>query len=166
MRSSKFVLLAVAASCLAVLAAAMYLQLVKDMLPCPLCVLQRYAFLGIGLFALLAAVMPEKNRRVAAGLSFASALAGIGVAGKHLYVLSNPQLSCGIDPLETGLNKIFLSVWWPDFFRADGLCDTPYEPILGLSIPGWAMVWFLICAIATASVMLQRKRSSMFGERR
>ena len=35
---------------------ALYLQHVEGLQPCPLCILQRFAFLGIGVFSLLAAL--------------------------------------------------------------------------------------------------------------
>lgn len=35
---------------------ALYLQHVQGLQPCPLCVLQRFAFVGIGVFSLLAAL--------------------------------------------------------------------------------------------------------------
>ncbi|MBC3885570.1 disulfide bond formation protein B [Undibacterium griseum] len=158
-------LLAVSVICLTLLGVALYLQIVELMLPCPLCVLQRYAFLCIGLFSLIAAFLPPPRRRYGIGLAALSALTGMGIAGKHLYVLSNPTLSCGIDPLETGLNKIFLSEWFPIIFRADGLCETPYPPILGLSIPAWAMIWFVIFSVVLGTLFFSRTRTSIFGER-
>lgn len=163
MRSSKAVLLGIAAACFALLGVALYLQLVKHMLPCPLCVAQRYAFFAIALFCLLAALLRGSARRVCTGLGLLAALGGIWYAGNHLHVLANPELSCGIDPLEVALNKLALSEWWPVMFRADGLCDTPYDPILGLSIPGWAMVWYVIFALLLALQLLPAKKRSMFG---
>ncbi|MBX9799671.1 MAG: disulfide bond formation protein B, partial [Burkholderiaceae bacterium] len=34
----------------------------------------------------------------------------------------------------------------PFLFQADGLCTTEYAPILGLSLPQWALVWFAVIA--------------------
>ena len=115
------VLLAVALVSMILLAVALYLQHVMNMLPCPLCVIQRYAF---------------------------AALAGLGVAGYHLWIKANPTISCGIDPLETSLNTIPTARLLPFLFQADGLCTTEYAPILGLSIPQWSFIWFGIFAIA------------------
>jgi len=164
MRSPKPVLLSIAILCFSLVGVALYLQLVKNMLPCPLCVIQRYLFIATGLFALLAAVIPEPARRIATGLAGLSAIGGISVAIHHVYILAHPQLSCGIDPLETGLNKIFLSVWWPTMFRADGLCDTPYDPILGLSIPAWSLVWFTLLTLTLIVLFFTRKKPGMFGK--
>jgi len=42
-RYAKPLILLVALACIAMLAVGLYLQLVLEMLPCPLCILQRYA---------------------------------------------------------------------------------------------------------------------------
>lgn len=151
MKSSKALPLAIALCCITLLGFALYLQLVKDMLPCPLCVAQRYAFIAIAVFCLLAAALRGNASRICIGLGLLAALGGVWYAGNHLNVLANPALSCGIDPLEIALNKFVLSEWLPLLFRADGLCETPYEPILGLSIPGWAMFWFVSFALLLAA---------------
>jgi len=166
MRSSKPALLSIALLCFSLIGAALYLQLVKNMLPCPLCVIQRYLFIFIGIFCLLAASAPAGLQKIMSALAALTSLGGIGVAAHHVYILANPQLSCGIDPLETGLNKIFLANWWPTLFRADGLCDTPYEPTLGLSIPAWALLWFGIFGLGLLAVLFSRKKPGMFGKLR
>ncbi|MDO8654599.1 MAG: disulfide bond formation protein B [Undibacterium sp.] len=165
MNRPKIALIATTLSCLVLLVVALYLQLVEKMLPCPLCVMQRYAFIAIALSCLITLALPAALRRIGLGLGLLSVFSGIGIAGYHLWVLANPEISCGIDPLETGLNKIFLSRLLPVLFKADGLCDTPYAPILGLSIPAWAMVWFLIFAVILSSLFFGKKRErELFGK--
>jgi disulfide bond formation protein DsbB len=148
MNRSKPVFLAVALVCVAVLGAALYLQHVGNMLPCPLCVIQRYAFAAIALVCLIAAFLPKAAAKAGAILAALFSLAGAGVASWHIYIKAHPTVSCGIDPMETALNKIFTAKMLPFLFQADGLCTTEYEPILGLSLPQWALVWFLVFAVA------------------
>ncbi len=155
MKSSRNLLLLIAAACIGLLGVAMYLQHVVDMLPCPLCVIQRYIFLGIAIVCLIGAARQPK---VGAGLGFLGALGGLGVSGKHLYILAHPGLSCGIDPLETSLNKVFTAEYLPFIFKADGLCEDATAPFFGLSIPQWSFVWFAIFAIATLWLLLRRKK--------
>jgi disulfide bond formation protein DsbB len=165
MNRTKIALIATALSCLLLLIIALYLQLVEKMLPCPLCVMQRYAFAAIALSCLIALALPRAIRRIGFALGFASALFGIGSSGYHLWVLANPAVSCGIDPLETGLNKLFLSEILPALFKADGLCDTPYPPIFGLSIPAWAMIWFLTFALVLGVLLFSKKKArELFGK--
>jgi disulfide bond formation protein DsbB len=143
---------------LALLGVALYLQHGMDMLPCPLCVLQRYAFAAIALICLIAALLPAQAARIGAGFGALAALSGAGVAIYHLWVKAHPAVSCGIDPLETSLNRIPTAELLPFLFFADGLCTTDYPPILGLSIPQWALLWFVILAIALAAAALRSRR--------
>ena len=101
MMNPRSLLLSIALACFGLIGVALYLQHVVDLLPCPLCVIQRYLFLLIG-FACLAGYF-MKNTAIGTGIGLLGALGGLGVAGKHLYVLAHPGLSCGIDPMETML---------------------------------------------------------------
>lgn len=150
MKSTKLILFTVAIACLALLGTALYLQHVENMLPCPLCIIQRYAFAVVGLICLLFAFLPKSAARAGAALAALASLAGAGVAGRHLWIKAHPAISCGIDPLETSLNVIPTARLLPFLFQADGLCTTDYPPILGLSIPSWALVWFISFAIVLA----------------
>ena len=156
MITSRSLLLAIAATCLGLIIAALYLQHVQQLLPCPLCVIQRYLFLAIALCCTVGAY--GARPRLGAGLGLLGALAGLGVVGKHLWVLAHPGLSCGIDPLETALNKIPTATALPWLFRADGLCEDARDTLLGLSIPQWSALWFVLLAGALAYLMLRRPR--------
>lgn len=153
---SRSVLLATAAVCLLLIAVALYLQHVKDLLPCPLCVIQRYLFLGVAIGCLIGAFGSKPKAGAAVGL--AAAVGGLGVVGKHLYVLANPGFSCGIDPMETVLNRIPTATYMPWLFQADGLCENATDAILGLSVPQWSGVWFAILA-ATMLWLLARRNA-------
>ncbi len=155
MNQSRNLLLAIAAACIALLGVAMFLQHVMDMLPCPLCVIQRYLFLAVAVACLIGAFAGQP--KLGAGLGLLSALGGMGVAGKHLYVLANPGLSCGIDPLQTSLNKIFTAEYLPFMFQADGLCEDALAPFFGLSIPQWSFLWFALFGIALLWILARRK---------
>jgi disulfide bond formation protein DsbB len=131
---------------------------VKDMPPCPLCVLQRYAFTVLAIVCFVGAAREEKGRRIGAGLGLLTALVGAGIAGHHVWLLAHPGSSCGIDPLETPLNTIPTARLLPFLFQADGLCTTEYPPILGLSIPQWSFLWFAVFAILLAFATLRRSK--------
>lgn len=156
---AKPVLLLLALSAIALLGVGLYLQLALDMLPCPLCVLQRYAFAATALLCLVTLILPSSWLRAGAGLAMLSSIAGAGVAIRHLWVKAHPTISCGIDPLETSLNKTFIADWFPVLFQADGLCTTEYDPILGLSIPQWALIWFVMFAVVLAVIVLRYRRA-------
>ncbi|MGZ8290546.1 MAG: disulfide bond formation protein B [Telluria sp.] len=155
MPNNRTLYLAIAAACFGLIGVALYLQHVKDLLPCPLCVFQRYAFLFAGLFALVAAF--ARKPKIWAGLALASTAGGIYAVGKHLYVLANPGFSCGIDPMETFLNKIPTAEFMPWLFRADGLCEDARDLVLGLSIPQWSAVWFAIVGALLLFALVRRR---------
>lgn len=156
MPTSRNALLLIAATSIALVGAALYLQHAQGMLPCPLCVIQRYLFLAIALFSLVGALGGKV--KLGAGLALLGAIGGLGVVGKHLYVLAHPGFSCGIDPMETSLNKIPTATLMPWIFRADGLCESATDTLLGLSVPQWSAVWFVILTVTLAWVLARRSR--------
>ena len=158
-RYAKPLILLVAIAGIAMLVVGLYLQLVLDMLPCPLCILQRYAFAATAAIGLITFFLPTAALRAGAALGALASLTGAGIAIRHWWVKAHPTVSCGIDPLETSLNKVFFAEWFPALFQADGLCTTEYDPILGLSIPQWALVWFAIFAITLALVALRYRHA-------
>ncbi|HEX8787869.1 MAG TPA: disulfide bond formation protein B [Telluria sp.] len=156
MPKSRNALFLIAAVSIALIGAALYLQHVKDMLPCPLCVIQRYLYLGIAIFALIGAF--SGKIKAFTGLALLCALGGLGVVGKHLYVLAHPGFSCGIDPVETVLNKIPTATMLPWLFSANGLCEAAQEPVLGLNVPQWSAVWFVLLTLSLIWVLVRRAR--------
>lgn len=158
MKQTRYLLLAVAAAAIGLLGVALYLQLARGMLPCPWCIIQRYIFAVIALICLVTAFLPPGARRAGAGLGLLASLGGIGAGSWLLWSQANPSMSCGIDPVETALNKIFLAKWLPTLFRADGYCDAPYPPILGLSVQQWPVLWFGIFALVLAGLTFRPQR--------
>lgn len=137
---------------LALLAEALILQHLKGQAPCPLCVLQRAGFVLVALIALAGAIQ-QPQRRGAAGYAAAlalAALAGMGVAIRHVWVLYHPKFGCGIDALEQFVNELPTSKLLPWLFHASGECTSPHEPILGLQVPEWSLIWFGLLFLAAA----------------
>jgi len=141
-RFAKPILFVTALACFAMLAVGLYLQLVLDMLPCPLCILQRYAFVAVALACLVTVALPSAATRLGAAAACVASLTGAGIA------------------IRPSLNKVFIADWIPALFQADGLCTTEYDPILGLSIPQWALVWFTVFALVTATIALRKRHSA------
>lgn len=158
MKTSRPVLFAVALIAFGLVGFALYLQHAKEMLPCPLCILQRYAFIAVGLICLVFALLPRGATKPGALLGALAALTGGGIAGWHLWVIAHPTISCGIDPLETSLNKIPSAELMPFLFKADGLCTADYAPILGLSIPQWSFAWFAILTLVLVWAAFRQSR--------
>lgn len=153
---TRSLLLSIAIGAFGLIAVALYLQHGLDMLPCPLCVIQRYLFIAVGVLALIGAYTSKP--KLFAGLGLLAALGGAATAGKHLWVLAHPGLSCGIDPMETFLNKIPTATYLPFLFQADGLCEDALAPWFGLSIPQWSFLWFGLFSLSLAWLLIRRAK--------
>ena len=140
--------LAGAGSVVGLIAYALFAQYVLDLDACPLCILQRVAFVAAGLVFLVAGVHSPggTGARVYAGLGVATAGIGAGIAARHVYIQQLPAdlvPSCGpgldylLDafPLFDALEKVFTS---------SGECAEVNWSFLGLSMPAWALVWFIL----------------------
>lgn len=151
---------AVAALCVAFIAYALYLQFFEDLDPCPLCILQRYAFIAVGIVALIAAAHgPGRAGRAAYGALIALASAvGAAVAGRQTWLQHNPPkaLDCGPD-LAYMLESFPLSQVLPKIFKGEGDCAKVVWKFLGLSIPEWALVWFALFALAGLYLLIARR---------
>jgi disulfide bond formation protein DsbB len=48
--------------------------------------------------------------------------------------------------------------WLPQVFKVAGLCETLYPPILGLSLPQWALAAFSVIFLAVAGSLWGKRR--------
>jgi len=124
-------------------------------LPCPLCILQRVGYLGIAIFCFLAAGITPL-RKLFHGLAVLAAAYGLSVATRQVWLLSHPEISCGIDPLETWINQFQLAQNLPWLFKADGLCSAKLPAILGLQVPEWSLLWFTIFLLILVLTFFKR----------
>lgn len=155
--SSRAIYLFIAGASFGLLAGALVLQHVFGMNPCPLCVFQRIAFIFAGVLATAAALLGP--RQAAAWLGAATglvSLVGAGIAGWHLRLLAQPgTLSCG-PGLYDMLDNFPLSHVLPRVFAGSGDCATAGEPILGLPLAAWALLWFVLLALAAVAALARR----------
>jgi len=164
--SSRHLFLAVFLVCAGLLGFGLYLQHVQHLEPCPLCILQRYAFVATGIFALIGALhRPARVGSALYGLLIALAAgAGAGVAGRQVWLQHNPTpaLDCGPD-LDYMLGAFPLSQVLPKIFKGEGDCAKVVWNFLGLSIPEWALLWFVLLAVAGLYLLLVRARRGGAG---
>lgn len=130
---------------LGLLAYGLWLQHALHLEPCPMCILQRYAFAAVGLVALVAALHDPKSFgiRLYAGLVALVALAGGGVAARQTWLQHNPPKIADCGPgLEFMVESFPLSEALPMIFRGSGDCSKVDWTFLGLSIAEWALACF------------------------
>ena len=82
LKNPRFIFAASFAMCAGLVGFGLVLQHAKGLEPCPMCILQRYAFVAIAAIALIAAIHNPRQigRSVYGGLLALSAIAGGGVA--------------------------------------------------------------------------------------
>jgi len=149
------------AVCAGLIAFAMFLQHAQGLEPCPMCILQRYAFILTGVFALAAVIQnPQRgNRWVYSALLVLTAGAGAGVAARHVWLEHNPPkiFDCGAD-LGYMMESFPLAEALPMIFRGTGDCSKVLWRFLGLSIAEWALIWFLVFIAAAVTAALIKPR--------
>ncbi len=144
-KHARYIFLCIFLVCAGLLGFALYLQEVKHLLPCPLCVVQRIAYWLSGIIALLAFLHfpAATGRRIYSSLLAISALAGAIVALRHAWLLRFPNsFECGISLEERFLNALPVARWWPGMFEANGDCSRISWQFLTLTIPDWSFICF------------------------
>jgi disulfide bond formation protein DsbB len=145
--------------CSGLLGFAIYVQYALFEDPCPLCILQRIAFMWIGLVALVAAVHnPGRvGRFVYAALLILGGIAGAVVAGRHVWLQSLPPdqvPQCGM-----GLNYMLETMPFGEVFSqvfyGSGECAQIGWTFAGLSMPWWTLFWYIGFALITALVVVK-----------
>jgi disulfide bond formation protein DsbB len=146
-------------ACVGLLGFGLYLQHVVGLEPCPLCILQRIAFVFVGVVALAAAIHGPglTGVRAYAGVMGLFSLTGAGIAARHVFLQRFPPLtgSCGVE-MEFLLENFPLTQALPKIFSGGGDCVRVSWRFLGLSIPEWALLWFLLLAGASAWILLRK----------
>lgn len=147
------------AACAALLAFGLYLQHAQGIEPCPMCIMQRYAFATAALIALIAGVhAPGRGgERIYAALIGAAALTGGTIAARQSWMQLNPPLipECG-PGLEFMLESFPLAQALPMIFRGAGDCTVIEWTFLGLSIANWSLVSFTATVLFAAWMLLRR----------
>jgi protein dithiol:quinone oxidoreductase len=154
--------LLVFAACVGLLAYALYAQFVLELPPCPLCMLQRYGFMLMGLVALAMAIHNPRSwgRWVYALPFFGGAAWGIATAGRHLRIQgTEPDLmgGCAADW------QFMVETEWPmadrvrEAFTATGECTEIDWVFLGVSMPGWTLVWYVLLSAFMLWALIARK---------
>lgn len=144
------------------LAFAYYAQFVQGYEPCPLCILQRWAFIVIAVGALAGALHGSRGamRWVYAAAVLAGGIWGVVTAGRHLWLQSLPAG----DVPECGPGFDFMVEYFSLFeavksaFTGSGECAEVDWTFLGLAMPAWTLIWYVLLLLLTAA-SLKRKPS-------
>jgi disulfide bond formation protein DsbB len=146
--------------CAALLAYGYYLQYAQGLEPCPLCMIQRAFFYALmALFIIAALHRPGRlGTAVYCALVVVFAIGGAVTAGRQVWLQHLPAdkvPQCGPD-LFFMLQNFPLSRTFAKVFYGSGECAAVDWKFLGLSIAGWALVWFSVLALFALWLALRR----------
>jgi disulfide bond formation protein DsbB len=149
--------------CAGGMAFALWLEHFRGYEPCPMCIFQRVAMIGAGLFFLGGALhgpRGEAGRWAWSGLAALAASAGAGIAARHVWLQNLPPdqvPACG--PTLDYLRELFpLGEVVMMVLKGDGNCAKIDAQWLGLSLPAWTMLAFAALALwALATPILARR---------
>ncbi len=149
----------VVVACVALLGYGMYLQHGLGLEPCPMCVVQRYAFVLIAVTALLTRLSSRKTVHVGgAGVLLLQALLGAFVAARQSWLQWYPPeiASCGRD-IYGMIENFPLQRAIPMIFKGSGDCTKVDWVFLGGSIANWSFLCFVgVALVAMALIWRQR----------
>lgn len=139
----------IALACVAMLAFGMYLQHGVGLEPCPMCIVQRYALVGVALLALMGSRLqhPKWLSFVAVLMALKAGFGGFTAARQSWLQWYPPEVvSCGRDfygmvenfPLQRAI---------PMIFKGSGDCTKVDWTLLGGSIANWSFVAFTAFAL-------------------
>ncbi len=150
---------AVALLCALMLAFGMYLQHIVGLVPCPMCIVQRYALILVAATATICWLSGRKGFQNAfAGVAIFFAGFGAFVAARQSFLQWFPPdiQSCGRDFY--GMVETFpLQRAIPMIFKGSGDCTKIDWTFLGGSIANWSFVAFVAMALCLAALLLRGK---------
>jgi disulfide bond formation protein DsbB len=136
------------AVCAGLLGFALYLQYYDYQDPCPLCIVQRIAFMALAAIFLVAALHgPGRTGAIVyGGTLFLVAGIGAAIATRHVWLQNLPKdriPECG-PGLGYMLKKLPLTQVLEKILTGSGECAEVGWKFLGLSIAGWSLAWFVL----------------------
>lgn len=156
------------AFCALMMGVALGLEHLGGLEPCPLCIFQRVAVLAAAAVFVVAAIHNPRGRLgagVYGALGLASVIGGIGVAWRHLWLQSLPPdqvPSCG-PGLDYMMDLLPMRDVVAMVLSGSGECAEIDFLLLGISLPGWTLIGFLVLALAPLGLLLAACREPSRG---
>ena len=145
--------------CLGMMAVALFMEHILMLKPCMLCYMQRGAVILVGLIAGIGFLINSEKLIVYKGFVIGcviAVLSGIGLSLRQLYLQSLPPKlvpSCAPD-IDYLLNTLpFLEVLVMAI-TGDGNCAEVLWSFMGISIPGWTLIGFVVILIYLVKILL------------
>ncbi|MBJ6985713.1 disulfide bond formation protein B [Luteimonas sp. MC1750] len=139
------------AACAALIGFAIYSQFAWGLEPCPMCIFQRLAFAALGLVFLVAGLHAPRtpgSRHAYGILGFLAAAVGMALAGRHVWLqLNPPEIPGCLPPLSFMRETMSTTGVIRRVLTGSGDCSAVDWSFLGLSMPAWSLVWFVLLGL-------------------
>jgi disulfide bond formation protein DsbB len=150
------------AACVALVGFAIFSQFQWGLQPCPLCIFQRIAFAALALVLLVAGLHAPRGatgRGVYGVLALVPALAGVGIAARHVWLTHLPAdqvPACG-PPLSFMMEANPVTDVIRQVLTGSGECAKVDWTFLGLSMPAWSLLWFVLLSLLVLAAAFRRR---------
>jgi disulfide bond formation protein DsbB len=150
-------------ACVALIGYAIYTQLNQGLEPSPLCIFHRIAIAALGVVVLLGglhAPRTPRGRRFYGVLVLVASLVGIGIAGRHVWLQLLPKdiaPACG-PPLSFLQETLGPFEVVRKVLTGSGNCGDVDWTLLGLSMPAWSLICFVVLAIWGLQAAFRRRK--------
>ncbi len=151
------------AFCVVMMAVALGLEHIMGLAPCPLCVFQRVAVIAAGIVLAIAAIHnPSGNvgKIIYGVLGLAAVGTGAFIAGRHVWLQSLPAdqvPTCG-PGLEYMMDILPMQEVVAMVLTGSGECAEIDFMLLGLSLPAWTLIGFLLLAVSPLRILWAVKK--------
>ncbi|RYZ86361.1 MAG: disulfide bond formation protein B [Moraxellaceae bacterium] len=142
------------------MAFALYLQYYQHLDPCPLCIFQRIGLMGMGIFALIAAIHNPAKTLIRRSYTVLATLA-IGwstlVAGRHVWLQHLPPEdvpACG-PGLDYWLDTFPLKDVVQKVLHGSGECAVVDWTFAGLSLPTLSLIFFSVLLLINLFLLIR-----------
>nr|WP_121172388.1 disulfide bond formation protein B [Kushneria sinocarnis] len=161
--------LAGAGFCVFMLAVALIMQYGFGLEPCPLCIFQRVAVLGalLGFLIGICHNAGRWGRVVYGGIALLGSVAGALIAGRHVWIQRLPEEqvpSCG-PGLDYMLDALPIQSVITQVLRGSGECANISARWLGLTLPGWTLIGFVVLIALALGLMFAHRPGAGRGGR-
>ena len=137
--------------------------------PCPLCIFQRVALVGVIFFCLLGLIFRPKRsggKWLAFGVTFSSVF-GLLVAARQVWLQLLPEdqvPECGPD-LAFMLEAFPFTQMITTVLSGSGECAEVQWSFLSLSMPAWMVVIFTVMTLIGLKLLFKKERTYFSGSR-
>jgi disulfide bond formation protein DsbB len=133
------------AGCCLLIAIALYMQYMMNLVPCALCMTQRVFIIAVGVVALAAWLSKTSSSKTFPIMGMVLAIVGGGFSMRHIWLQNLPEglvPACG-PTLGYLLENVPFVEALAVLLQGDGNCAESVWSLLGLTIPGWTLVAFV-----------------------